>query len=71
MLDGWDIKLNRKKYGFWIRDFPVLGAYRHADETGDQFLDVYILSLNLLAFDWTPGRGRGYFRAEGGRAQCR
>ncbi|MDR1071592.1 MAG: hypothetical protein LBL21_03050 [Rickettsiales bacterium] len=56
--DG-DIKLDRKKYGLWIKDFPIFGAEYYADETGDKYLDFHILFLNPLAFDWTPKQRRG------------
>jgi hypothetical protein len=68
--DG-DEKLGRKKYGLWIKNFPIFGWEHYADETGDKYLDFYILFLNLIALDWTPKRGGGCAaceNAQGGRA---
>jgi hypothetical protein len=49
-----DTKINRKKFGLWIKNLPILGWDYYTDETGDNCFALYILFLNLLSFDWEP-----------------
>ena len=45
-----EYQINRKKYGLWIKNFPILGVDYYKDGTGDKCLDVRILFLTLLSF---------------------
>lgn len=53
-----EYQINRKKYGLWIKNFPILGVDYYMDETGDKCLDFRILFLTFLSFDWEPKSGQ-------------
>ncbi len=59
MSYGNEDKKNRKKYGLWRKNFPILGAEYYVNEKSDICLDFHFLFINLLSFEWRSGSQGG------------
>ena len=53
-----EIKRDRRKFGLWIKDFPIIDAEYYIAEDGEKTIEFHILLLTLIEFEF--GKSKKY-----------